>query len=142
MTSKTFATGVRTSRQFDLASAGIAFLLWGGWAFWVATRASGKSHATPLVSGLTQGVGSFCITLVMVRLVSWLFGRFSTHPLRLVIPAILTVMITGTALSVAHFLVGTEDVVGTVAPALSVAFCFNLFTTVKIRNASRDEVSV
>jgi len=130
------AVAVRTSRRFNLISAALAFLLWGGWAFFVNSRAAAGSGAPPIVSGVTQGIGSFCITLMMVRSVSWLYHQLPANSLRLVLPALITVCITGTVLLVAHTLVGTANIIGTIAPALTVAFCFNLFTTFKLREAA------
>ena len=127
---------VRTSRLFNLTSATFAFLLWGGWAFFVASRNSTAGGASPVISGLTQGIGSFCITLMMVRSVSWLYQCLSGNTLQLILPAVITVSITGSALASAHQIVGTANIIGTIAPALAVALCFNLFATVKIRKAA------
>jgi hypothetical protein len=126
----------RTSRRFDLTSAALAFALWGGWAYWVNRQMAGaEPRASPLISGLTQGTGSFVITLFLVRAVAWIYHRLPAHPLRLVLPGVLTVTATGTCLAIAHTLVGTADVARTIAPALSVAFAFCVFTAFKIRRA-------
>jgi hypothetical protein len=138
------ANAVRTSRRFNLISAALGFLLWGGWALFVASRAPAGSGAPPVISGLTQGIGSFCITLMMVRSVSWLYQRLSGNVFQLILPAVITVAITGTALATAHSMVGTANIIGTIAPALTVALCFNLFTTFKIRKSAttrQDDVS-
>ena len=117
-------------------SAALAFAIWGGWAYYVNSQSVGaETRASPLISGLTQGTGSFVITLVLVRAVAWLYHRLPANPLRLVLPGILTVMVTGTCLAIAHTLVGTADIARTIAPALSVAFAFCVFTAFKIRQA-------
>lgn len=124
----------RTSWQFNLISAALAFALWGGRAFFVNSRTEGAAGRSPAwVSGLTQGVGSFVITLIMVRAVAWLYHRLPDHPVRLVIPAVATVAVTGSCLATAHALVGTRSIVQTITPALSVAFAFNIYTAVKLR---------
>ncbi|MBC8289020.1 MAG: hypothetical protein H8E37_01775 [Planctomycetes bacterium] len=129
----------QTSRQFNLISAGLAFTLWGGWAWYVNARTVAEPGRTsPLISGLTQGVGSFVITLIMVRAVTWLYHRLPAHPSRVVLPAVATVSVTGSCLTTAHALVGTRSIVQTIAPALSVAFAFNIFTAVKL---GREEAS-
>ena len=116
----------RTSRHFNLISAALAFAMWGGWAFHV------NRGASPWVSGLTQGIGSFVITLMMVRAVAWLYHRLSPFPLGLVWPAVIVVAVTGTCLATAHALVGTANIAKTIAPALSVAFAFNIYTAIKL----------
>ena len=129
----------RTSRRFNLISAGLAFALWGGWAFIVNQAAADN----PWVSGLTQGIGSFVITLIMVCAVAWLYHQMSSWPTvwPLVLPALIVVAVTGSCLATAHALVGTPNIVRTIAPALSVAFVFNLYTARKLHrgeHASRE----
>ena len=126
----------RTSRRFNLISAALAFALWGGWAYYVNIRTAGEgAGASPLSSGLTQGTGSFMITLILVRAVAWLYHRLPDHPTRLVLPGLITVAATGSCLATAHALVGTPDIVQTIAPALSVAFAFCIYTAFKLRRA-------
>jgi hypothetical protein len=126
----------RTSRRFNLISAAMAFALWGLWAFWANSDAAGQEgSASPLSSGLTQGAGSFVITLLMVRAVTWLYHHLPAHSIRLVLPALITVVVTGSCLATAHTLVGTPHIVRTIAPAISVAFLFNVYTTAKIHRA-------
>jgi len=127
----------KTSRQFNLASATMAFALWGGWAYFVNHRAADETgRSSPVTSGLTQGIGSFVITLLMVRSVTWLYHRLPAKPARIVLPATATVAVTGSCLATAHALVGTPNIAQTIAPALSVAFAFNIYTAAKLRNAS------
>ncbi len=134
------SSSIRTSRRFNLISAFLAFLLWGGWAWYVnsdgvssnSNSVSIGSQTSPLVSSLTQGIGSFVITLVMVRAVAWLYHRMPGVPLRVLWPAVITVAFTGSCLAIAHCCVGTPNIVRTIAPALSVAFAFNVYTAVKL----------
>lgn len=124
---RTLEVPTRTSRRFNLISAPLAFALWGGWAYWVNTETALEGErASPLSSGLTQGVGSFIITLIMVRAVAWLYNHVPAHLTRMVLPALITVAVTGSCLATAHALVGTADIVQTIAPALTVAFAFNI----------------
>jgi len=130
------AVPVRTSHRFNVISAALAFLLWGGWAYWVNSRIAAQAGAaSPLTSALAQGAGSFVITLILVRAVAWLYHRLPAHPTRLVLPAVFTVAVTGSCLATVHIVVGTSDVARTIAPALSVAFAFCVFTAFKIRRA-------
>ncbi len=124
---------VRTSRRYNLASAVLAFLMWGGWALWINSH---NGTTTQLTSGMTQGAASFIITLVMVRAIVLLFHRMPRNRLGVILPPTITVCCSGSCLALAHYLVGTPRIVNTIAPALTVAFSFCLYTTIKLR---RDE---
>ena len=86
----------KTSSQFQIAAASLAFLMWGGWAFWInggadlLTPHSTAPLDTPVISGLTQGSCSFVITLVMVHLVTALY-RVVPRSTQLVVPGMVTV---------------------------------------------------
>ena len=127
----------QTSRQFNLISAGLAFFIWGGWAWYINSKTAVAGQTPPLVSGLTQGTASLLFTLIMVRSVTWIYHRLPQSLIRLVLPSVLTVMATGTCLVTAHILVGTSNIPMTVAPGLTVAFLFNLFTTSVLRIEER-----
>jgi FtsH-binding integral membrane protein len=126
---QTVEVPARMSRRFSLISAALAFVLWGGWAFHV------NRAADPWLSALTQGVGSLVITLVMVRAVACLYHRFSHLSVGLVLPAVIVVFVTGSCLAAAHTVVATANIFGTIAPALGVAFVFNIYTAAKLRRA-------
>ena len=122
----------RTSLRFNLISAVLAFTLWGGWAYYVNSETTVEGgRISPLGSGLTQGTGSFIITLIMVRAVAWLYHHLPAHPTRLVLPGLITVTVTGGCLATVHALVGTPNIVKTIAPALTVACVFNIYTSVR-----------
>jgi ABC-type antimicrobial peptide transport system permease subunit len=122
----------RTSRIYNVLSALSAFLLWGGWAFYV----NGSTDVTKgLISGLTQGTASFIITLVMVQVVTWFFKHLPENFLQLPLAAFLTVTITGSCLVGIHWLVQTPHIFYTIAPALSVAFAFCWYTAYKLRKS-------
>ena len=133
-------TPSRTSRRFNLISATMAFAFWGAWAYTVNSDATGEAgRASPLSSGLTQGAGSFVITLIMVRAVTWLYHHLPVGSTRLVLPALITVAVTGSCLATAHALVGTPHIVTTITPAITVAFLFNVYTAVKLQRAEAGE---
>lgn len=130
----------KTSPQFQLVAASLAFLMWGGWAFginggadWLSTHSS-DPLAIPVRSGLTQGTCSFVITLAMVHLVTALYCT-TPRSMQLVLPSFITVVATGSCLATAHALVGTPKIARTIAPGLSIAFLFNVYTAVKLRRA-------
>lgn len=130
----------RTSRRFNLTSGLLAFVLWGGWAFLV-NREAAAGGAAPWVSGLTQGTASFLITLAMVRAVAWLYHRLPRHPTQLVVPAMIIVSVTGSCLFGVHALVGTANILQTIAPALTVAFLFNCYTAAQLRSGGGEQGS-
>ena len=119
-----------TSRIYNVLSALSAFLLWGGWAFYVNASADVTKG---LISGLTQGTASFIITLVMVQVVTWFFKHLPGNFLQLPLAALFTVTITGSCLVGIHWLVHTPHIFYTIAPALSVAFAFCWYTAYKLR---------
>lgn len=123
----------RTTGLFNLSSAVFAFLMWGGWAYYVN---NGQGSSTGLISGITQGSASFIITLAMVHTVTWLYKNIPPSPLQLFLPAIITVSITASCLYSVHSLVGTPNIAYTIAPALSVAFIFCVFTCFKLDRLS------
>jgi len=128
----------KADRQFNLVSATIAFVLWGGWACYVNHQVTSETgRSSPVTSGLTQGIGSFVITLLMVQAVTWLYHRLPVNQARTVLPAL---AVTGSCLATAHALVGTPNIAKTIAPALSVAFAFNVYTATRLwREDERSE---
>ena len=119
----------RISKQYELFSAAIAFVIWGGWAFYVN---GGLGVNVRIISALVQGTASLIITLIMVRVVTIIFYRLPNNPLRIVLSALITVSITGTGLVLAHTWAGTPKIVTTITPALTIAFVFCLYTALKL----------
>jgi hypothetical protein len=119
----------QTSRRYSFISAAFAFVLWGGWAYYI-NNSTGLT--TQWISAFTQGLASFTITLVMVKSVTSIYWKFSPHAVRLILPTVLTVSATGTAGAMAHLAVGTPRILATLTPVLIVAFSFCLFTTWKL----------
>lgn len=115
--------------SYELWSALMAFLLWGGWAFYVN---EGAGFAVGLASGVVQGAASFVITLLMVRSVTYLYGHLTGRLLRLALPATITVATTGAMLVVIHRMVGTPHIIATIGPALMVGLAFCAYTTYKL----------
>lgn len=124
----------RTSVHYDLISAVLGFFVFGSWAYFV-NWAGGREGAGPWVSGLTQGVVSFLVTLVMVRAAAWLYHRTShlRAGLDRLLPVVIIVLVTGACMALAHALVGTPQITKTISPGLGIAFVFNLFTVTKLR---------
>lgn len=120
---------VRTSGAYKFGSALSAFILWGGWA-WYINGANNEWHT--FVTALAQGLSSFFITLALVAVVTRLYHIFE-HPLaRLWLPALVTVALSVSLLLLVHLWVGTGELLFTIFPPSTVAFLFCLFTTFKI----------
>ena len=120
------------SQRYNMVSAIGAFLLWGGWAFWI-NQPAGLHQA--MLSGITQGTASLLITLAIVKLIGFFFNRLR-HPLRLWLPPLLTISITGSLLVCAHWLARTPHIVSTIALPITVAFIFCLFTAYRLERAT------
>ena len=118
-----------TTIQYRFLSAALAFLLWGAWAFYIN---GDYDFTTRTTSALTQGSASFIITLIMVSMVTLIYNALPDNALRLMLPAFITVLCTGSLLYLVHYLVGTPRIIHTIAPPLTVAFLFCIFTSFKL----------
>ncbi len=127
-----YSEPLNTNHGYSIISAVIAFMLWGGWAYYLSYDKS-KGIASGVASGLIQGIASFTITLFMVKAVSWLFETMPQSNLGVLLSAMVTVSFTGSCLFLAHFLVGTQNIFLTIAFPLSVAFVFCLTTAYRIK---------
>jgi len=133
MDSKKLNNSSTTSKQYQYSSALMAFIIWGAWAFYVNNT---STHEARVLSGLTQGTASLIITLLIVSLTTKIFNALPDNALRLVFAPLVTMCITGTGLILVHSLVSTPKIIYTVAPAISVAFLFAVFTAVKLKSAN------
>ncbi len=106
------------SRPRWLPAAPAAFVLW---ALWAAYSNAEHGMATAVRAGLVQGTASFAITIYLTLSVAWLFRRCRIPHLRLVVPVLGTVAVTGSFLVLLHHLVGTPEIFATVAPPITVA---------------------
>jgi len=120
---------LKTTRLYNLLSALLAFFIWGGWSFYI----NDAIIIVRVTSGLVQGISSFIITLVMVKIVTWLYYKINFTPLSLILPAMLTVLFTGSGLITIHYVFGTPYILKTVTPALSVALIFCIYTSYKLK---------
>lgn len=122
----------RVSARYKLFSASSALILWGSWAYYVN---SAKSQTSGLISGFTQGVASFIITLLVVSAVTTIHNRLPAGIGRLILPAAITVSAIGLCLMLIHSAAGTPYILQTIAPSLGVAFVFCIFTSYRLRQA-------
>ncbi|NOQ34487.1 MAG: hypothetical protein GQ569_01150 [Methylococcaceae bacterium] len=129
----------KTSSFYNFLSAILAFILWGGWAYYINGR---ENPEMAIISAITQGTASFTITLLMVHAVSWIYHRLPKNSWQILLPAIFTVSVTGSCLAAIHYTVGTPEIIYTISPALSVAFAFCLYTAYKLRKASHKQESL
>ncbi|MCP3955903.1 MAG: hypothetical protein GY697_27355, partial [Desulfobacterales bacterium] len=106
----------KTSRLYNWVSAILAFVAWGGWAFFV-NRSSGL--VTGVTSGVAQGTVSMLMTFVMIGAVTSIFRRLTNRFMQLVLPTLITVGSAACLLVLVHSLVGTPNIFWTILPGLS-----------------------
>ena len=119
-----------TSARYNLVSALFAFVIWGSWAYYI-NHDHGWQRG--LISAFAQGSLSFCMTLLVVRVVTWLYHRMPHAPLREWLSAGMTASVAASCLALTHYVVGTPNIVRTIAPGLTVAFSFGVVTAYKLR---------
>ncbi len=122
-------SNIQTSKHYAVISALLAFLLWGGWSFYINDAGGYK---TRVISGGTQGAYSFMITLLMTNFITFQYNKLSNTIFKILLPPFITVGVTGTMLVFIHIMVGTPSIFYTVSPALTVAFLFSFLTIYKL----------
>ena len=115
-------------------SALLALILWGGWAFYINSSTSILSGIT---SGLTQGTASFIITILMIKSVNFWLLKFKHRITKALFPALITISCSSLGLVIAHYLAGTPNIIFTIAPAITVAFLFCIFTSYQLQRESK-----
>lgn len=103
--------------QSSAVHIAVGFLLMGGWALW-ANRAHGLEEA--LLPALAQGVFSGAVTGVLKKSLEWMAGRVPPA-LAYVLPPVLTAATILALLTLMHTLIGTPEVVRTIAFPWSVS---------------------
>jgi len=112
-----------------LAAAAMAFLLWGGWALF-ANWPAGQNEA--VIAGLLQGCASAIITLVMAVCVTALFTGLPGPLLRIILPPVLIVSVSFSALWLAHTANATPALWATIVPPSTLAFVYCLYLTLSL----------
>ena len=108
-----------------------AFIIWGFWAFYI----NPGSWESRLLSAICQAVLSATATALMITSIKWFLKYFKNI---FIAPLIVTSLTTACGLSV-HFLIGTAEIIATLAPALTVALIFSLITSYNLsRNSVRE----
>lgn len=121
----------RVSLTYNLLSSTGAFLLWGGWAYYINAF---TSHAKGLASGAAQGVSSFFGTMVMVYCLTAIYNKLPlSDKLKMALSSLMTVFGVAVALTLIHTTVGTPRVIITILPSLVAATLFCLVTTYKLK---------
>lgn len=95
----------------SLVHMAFGFLLMGGWALF-ANRAHGLQAAW--LPALAQGVVSALLTGVIKRALEWMDGRFA-GPLAFLLPPVVTASAVLATLFTIHSLIGTPELVATIA---------------------------
>lgn len=121
------------SRTHHLPAAGLALLLWGGWA-WLANQAAGIAGAVR--AGLLQGASSAIITLLMAAVVTRLFMLIPSRSLAIILPPCLVVSLSTSALYLIHSFGQTPNLWLTILPPSGLAFVFCLYLTLRLASQS------
>ena len=102
---------IRRLMKSSLVHMAFGFLLMGGWALF-ANRAHGLQAAW--LPALAQGVVSALLTGVIKRALEWMDGRVA-GPLAFLLPPVVTASAVLAALFTIHSLIGTPELVATIA---------------------------
>ncbi len=119
-------------KSYNYTSAILAFVLWGTWAYFMNINSSNS-----FISAFAQGIASFIITLVMIKIIEYFYDLFPENKFYFILPSVITVFITSSFVIGIHLFINTENIFITVLPTVIVAFIFTLFTTRKISNYTK-----
>ena len=108
---------------FKYSSALFAFIIWGGWAFFINQK---------ITAALVQGTSSFIFTTLIVSLVNYLFTKFNNKYYKMIMPAIISTSIIAIILITAHNLAQTSQILKTISLPLTAGFIFCLVTTFRL----------
>ncbi len=121
------ATKNKFLNRATILAVAFAFLVWGGWAFWINLPNGDSAQA--FRSGLTQGVYSGVMTFYMSFAVYFFWQKTRHFKLWWLLPTLATVGHTGVLLVGAHLLNHTPHVAKTVIVPLLVAAGYCIFLT-------------
>lgn len=119
----------KLDQHFNLLSALFAFLVWGGWAFYV----NDDSISTRIISGLGQGIISCTLTLLLIKMVTKTYYLLPKERRYLLLPAFIMFIFIGIISSSIHYLINTPNIIQTIAPSVLMSFGFCVMVTLKIR---------
>jgi hypothetical protein len=114
-------------KSYSSLSAVLAFILWGTWAYIMNIDSNNN-----LISAFSQGIVSFIITLIIIKIIEYFYNLFPKNKLFFILPSIITISITSSFVVGIHVIVNTQNILFTVFPTVIVAFLFALHTTKKI----------
>ena len=114
-------------KSYSSLSAVLAFILWGTWAYIMNIDSNNN-----LISAFSQGIVSFVITLIMIKIIEYFYNLFPKNKLFFILPSIITISITSSFVVGIHVIVNSQNILFTVFPTVIVAFLFALYTTKKI----------
>lgn len=120
-----------SSLTYKIISAILAFLLWALWAYFVNIDSSNR-----LLSAFGQGIASFIITLIMIRIIEYFYNLLPKNGLYFFLPSLITVFITSSFVVFMHIIIKTSNIFITVLPTVIVALAFSIYTTYKIKGNS------
>jgi len=128
--------GTSRTRLSGLKPALLAAGVYGGWALYV-NSAYGPWHAGGAF--LAQALASFATTLLLTRLIEFLYERIPNPILKAVLTPTGAIGLIGIALVAIHTLSQTPDIATTIAPSLVIGFAYCLYCTVKLLRSEHQE---
>ncbi len=120
-------------KYFQQLSAVFAFLVWGGWAFYVNQALAINSR---LIVATAQGVFSLLVTLIVITVVSAIYKKMATNQLRFIVPGTVMAVVTAVILVVIHSYIGTAEIALTISPGIFMTFVFSILTSFKLNYAA------
>ncbi len=119
---------INVLKFYKYTSAILAFILWSVWAYFINIESDNN-----IISALTQGVSSFLITLIMIKLIEFFYDLFPKNRWFFILPSIVTVGLTSSFVVFIHVLIDTKNIFFTVLPTVIISFLFALYTTKKLK---------
>ena len=116
-----------TEKRYNFISEFLEFVLWSAWAFFINIDSKNV-----IISALSQGVASFIITFIMIKLLVYFYKMFPKGGWYFILPSLVTVGVTSSFVVLIHFMIHTKNIFYTVLPTVIIALLFALYTTKKI----------
>ena len=118
-----------SARLSGLVPALLALLIYGSWAFYV-NWSHGVSYAVSAF--VAQGIASFATTLLLTRLIEFLYHRFPNRVSKAALTPVASIGVIGLALYAIHALSRTPDILLTITPSMLIGFAYCLYCTYKL----------
>jgi penicillin amidase len=117
-----------------IASGIIAFLLYGSWAVYANNE---YGLLITLRSGLTQGLLSMTVTMVMTLAMEKVFSRIKPAILRFILTALGPLVTLITLMAFVHWIVGTPRIIKTIFPSVVIGTIYCILYTLGLSKVKK-----